>query len=49
MTGVELGFGTGAGFTISGSICFGLISMSSGRDRSFSGMVSVPAGLPGAV
>jgi hypothetical protein len=72
MTGVELGSGTGAGFTISGStpgaglitppvasnlsLRFFLVSPcvpcgrnSSGRDKSFSGIVWLPAGSPGAV
>ena len=72
MTGVELGCGTGAGFTISGStpgaglitpplasnlsLRFFLVSPGmpcgrdvSGRDKSFSGIVWLPAGSPGAV
>jgi hypothetical protein len=77
MTGVELGSGTGAGFTISGSTPgAGLITPplasnlslrffshlsttlppcvapgrdASGRDKSFSGIVWLPAGSPGAV
>src|SRR5580704_16064143 len=76
ITGVELGSGTGAGFTISGSIPgAGLITPplasslslrflsasttlppcvppgrdASGRDKSFSGIVWLPAGSPGAV
>lgn len=72
MTGVELGCGTGAGFTISGStpgaglitpplasnlsLRFFLVSpcvpwgrASSGRDKSFSGIVWLPAGSPGAI
>lgn len=76
MTGVELGCGTGAGFTISGStpgpglitpplasnlslrffLCLSTTPPcvppgrdASGRDKSFSGIVWLPAGSPGAV
>ena len=76
MTGVELGSGTGAGFTISGStpggglitpplasnLSLGFFSWLSatlppcapwraafGRDKSFSGIVWLPAGSPGAI
>src|SRR6202047_2347630 len=76
ITGVELGSGTGAGFTISGSTPGGVLITpplasnlslrffsrlsttppcappwrdASGRDKSFSGIVWLPAGSPGAV